>query len=59
MFDRLTLSTHDTRYTDQFHVTSPMIIALIERVLGYDLEKQLSQGGEVWHFRRDTEIKKL
>ncbi|KAK3901011.1 hypothetical protein C8A05DRAFT_35319 [Staphylotrichum tortipilum] len=55
MFDRLTLSTEDTRYTTQFTVTSPMIVALIEGVLGYELVSK--QGG--WNFRRDTAFKTL
>lgn len=55
MFDRLTLSTEDTRYTTQFTVTSPMIVALIEGVLGYEL---VSKHG-AWNFRRDTAFKTL
>lgn len=55
MFDRLTLSTEETRYTNQFAVTVPMIVALIEGVLGYE---QVSTHG-AWHFRRDAAFKKL
>lgn len=53
MFDRLILSTKETRYTNQFQVTTPMVIALVEGVLGYELVS--TQGG--WNFRRDTEFK--
>jgi hypothetical protein len=55
MLDRLTLSTEDTRYTNQFMVTAPMVVALIEGVLGYELVS--THGG--WHFRRDTAFKTL
>lgn len=55
MFDRLKLSTEETRYSDRFHVTSPMVVALIEGVLGYELVS--TQGG--WHFRRATAFKTL
>ncbi|KAK4156635.1 hypothetical protein C8A00DRAFT_30488 [Chaetomidium leptoderma] len=55
MFDRLTLSTEETRYTDRFTMTSPMIVALIEGVLGYQL---ISNNG-AWNFRRDTVFKTL
>jgi hypothetical protein len=55
VFDRLTLSTEETRYTNQFTVTSPMIVSLIEGVLGYEL---ISTHG-AWNFRRDAEFKKL
>ena len=55
MFDRLVISTENTRYTNKFQVTSPMIVALIEGVLGYNLVPSL--GG--WNFRRDTEFKTL
>ncbi|KAK4129077.1 hypothetical protein N657DRAFT_639627 [Parathielavia appendiculata] len=55
MFDRLTLNTEETRYTNQFTVTSPMIVALIEGVLGYEL---VSTNG-AWHFRKDTALKAL
>ncbi|KAK3694412.1 hypothetical protein B0T22DRAFT_70589 [Podospora appendiculata] len=55
MFDRLVLSTEDTRYTNQFKVTSPVLIALIEGVLGYEL---VSSHG-AWSFRRDAEYKSL
>lgn len=56
MFDRLTLSTEETRYTNQFQVTTPMVVALIEGVLGYKL---VSTQGGVWSFRRDVGFKKL
>lgn len=55
MFDRLTLSTEETRYTNQFTVTSPMIVSLIEGVLGYEL---ISTDG-AWKFRRDVEFRTL
>lgn len=55
MFDRLTLSTNTTRYTNQFRVTTPMVVALIEGVLGYQL---VSTHGN-WSFRRDIEFKTL
>jgi hypothetical protein len=55
MFDRLTLSTEETRYTNQFTVTSPMIVSLIEGVLGYEL---ISTDGS-WKFRRDIEFRTL
>jgi hypothetical protein len=55
MFDRLTLSTEETRYTTQFTVTSPMIVSLIEGVLGYEL---ISTDGS-WKFRRDVEFRTL
>ncbi|KAK4454525.1 hypothetical protein QBC34DRAFT_134918 [Podospora aff. communis PSN243] len=56
LFDRLLLSTKETRYTNQFRVTTPMIVALIEGVLGYELVS--SQQG-TWTFRRDAEFKTL
>lgn len=55
MYDRLTLSTEETRYTNQFAVTAPMIAALIEGVLGYEV---VSTDGS-WKFRRDVEFKTL
>ncbi|KAL2136196.1 hypothetical protein VTI74DRAFT_5074 [Chaetomium olivicolor] len=55
MFDRLTLSTEETRYTNRFRVTAPMIVSLIEGVLGY----QLTSTRDAWIFRRDTEFKTL
>ncbi|KAK4167134.1 hypothetical protein QBC43DRAFT_8464 [Cladorrhinum sp. PSN259] len=55
-FDRLTLSTEENRYTNQFRVTAPMIVALIEGVFGYEL---LSTQSGTWNFRRDVEFKKL
>ncbi|GAB1310701.1 hypothetical protein MFIFM68171_00911 [Madurella fahalii] len=55
MYDRLFLSTENTRYSNQFHVTTPMVAAFIEGVLGYELVS--ADGG--WNFRRDTEFKKL
>jgi hypothetical protein len=55
MFDRLVLSTEETKYTTQFQVTSPMVVALIEGVLGYEL---ISTRG-AWSFRRDAEFKPL
>ncbi|KAL2124912.1 hypothetical protein VTJ04DRAFT_1277 [Mycothermus thermophilus] len=59
MFDRLTLRTGDPsgygRSTSPFTITSPMLVSLIEGVLGYDL---ISVDG-VWKFRRDTEFKTL
>ncbi|KAK3989906.1 hypothetical protein QBC44DRAFT_369473 [Cladorrhinum sp. PSN332] len=56
MFDRLTLSTEETRYTNQFRVTAPIVIALIEGVLGYEL---LSTQSGTWNFRRNLEFKRL
>ncbi|EEY20156.1 conserved hypothetical protein [Verticillium alfalfae VaMs.102] len=53
MFDKLELSTQDNRYTTQFQMTSPMLLALIEGVLGYKL---LSSQGGTWSFRRETEF---
>ncbi|KAK0624823.1 hypothetical protein B0T17DRAFT_507863 [Bombardia bombarda] len=55
LFDRLTLSTQETKYTNQFHVTSPMVIALVEGVLGYEL---VSTHG-AWNFRRNAAFKSL
>jgi hypothetical protein len=55
MFDRLTISTEETRYNTQFTVTSPMIVSLVEGVLGYEL---ISADG-AWKFRRDVEFKTL
>ncbi|KAK1757869.1 hypothetical protein QBC47DRAFT_377143 [Echria macrotheca] len=55
LFDRLILSTSETRYTNQFRVTTPMVVALVEGVLGYELVS--TQG--TWSFRRDTEYKTL
>ncbi|KAK3335844.1 hypothetical protein B0T19DRAFT_20875 [Cercophora scortea] len=55
MYDRLVLSTEETRYTNQFKVTSPALVALIEGVLGYEL---VSSDG-AWNFRRDIEYKSL
>ncbi|KAK0657019.1 hypothetical protein B0T16DRAFT_366800 [Cercophora newfieldiana] len=56
LFDRLVLSTKDTRYTNQFRVTTPMVVALIEGVLGYEL---VSNQSGTWSFRRDAEFKTL
>lgn len=55
MFDRLTLAPHDHRYVDRFQPTVPMLLALIEKQLGYEPVFSLSQG-DSWHFRRDVEI---
>ncbi|KAK0748393.1 hypothetical protein B0T21DRAFT_380235 [Apiosordaria backusii] len=55
MFNSLVLSTEHTRYTNEFQVTAPMVAALIEGVLGYELLP--TQGG--WSFRRDIEFKML
>ncbi|KAH6854087.1 hypothetical protein B0I37DRAFT_388235 [Chaetomium sp. MPI-CAGE-AT-0009] len=55
VFDRLTLSTEQTKYSDQFTVTSPMVVSLIEGLLGYKLIS--TDGG--WNFRRDAEFKAL
>lgn len=55
MFNSLVLSTEHTRYTNEFQVTAPMVAALIEGVLGYELLPAL--GG--WSFRRDVEFKTL
>ena len=55
LFDRLILSTKETRYTTQFRVTTPMVVALIEGILGYEL---VSTHGS-WSFRRDVEFKTL
>lgn len=53
MFDRLSVSTRDTRYNNQFQVTAPMIVAFVEGVLGYELMSD--RGG--WNFKRETEFK--
>ncbi|KAK0661240.1 hypothetical protein QBC41DRAFT_37037 [Cercophora samala] len=55
MFNSLVLSTEHARYTNEFQVTAPMVAALIEGVLGYELLP--TQGG--WSFRRDVEFKTL
>lgn len=55
VFDRLTLSTEETKYTNQFTVTAPMVVSLIEGILGYKL---ISTDGR-WNFRRDTAFKTL
>ncbi|KAM7202727.1 hypothetical protein V8F33_002653, partial [Rhypophila sp. PSN 637] len=57
MFDRLTLGVHDIRYVEMFQPTVPMILVMIEQFLGYEAVSSQSQG-DVWHFRRDTEIVK-
>lgn len=54
MFDRLELSTKENRYVAQFQVTTPMMLALIEGVLGYTM---LSGEGGTWTFRRETEFR--
>jgi hypothetical protein len=56
MFDRLRLSTVDTRYTEEFRVTAPAVLALVEGVLGYEL---VSSHHGTWVFRRNTEYKSL
>ncbi|KAH8883562.1 hypothetical protein GQ53DRAFT_882329, partial [Thozetella sp. PMI_491] len=56
MFDRLELSTKENRFIAQFHITSPMIVALIEGVLGYKL---ISTYAGTWNFRREVEFKSL
>ena len=53
MFDRLSVTTKDTRYTAQFQVTTPMILAFVEGVLGYELISD--RGG--WNFKREAEYK--
>ncbi|KAK4184712.1 hypothetical protein QBC35DRAFT_455009 [Podospora australis] len=56
MFDRLVLTTEHTRYNaNDFRVTAPMVVALMEGVLGYELVS--TQG--VWSFRRHVEFKTL
>ena len=55
LFDRLTLSTEETKYTNQFTLTSPMVVSLIEGALGYKLVSTDSG----WNFRRDTEFRAL
>lgn len=55
MYDRLTLSTRDTRYA-QFRVTSPIVQSLIEGVLGYTL---VSSHAGIWNYRRDGELKPM
>ncbi|KAK4200026.1 hypothetical protein QBC40DRAFT_280690 [Triangularia verruculosa] len=55
MFNSLVLSTEHTRYTNEFQVTAPMVAALVEGVLGYELLP--TQGG--WSFRRNAEFKTL
>jgi hypothetical protein len=56
MFDRLVLSTKETRYTDRFRVTIPMVLSIVEGVLGYEPTGNTGLGA--WNFRRDTEFKK-
>ena len=55
MFDRLVLSTRETKYTNKFQVTVPMVVALIEGVLEYEL---LYFEG-LWVFKRDSELRSL
>lgn len=56
MFDRLVLSTQETKYTEQFRVTAPMVLSLVEGVLGYDMVS--SQPG-AWNFRREAAFKTI
>jgi hypothetical protein len=56
MFDRLTLTTYDNRMHDQFKTTVPMLLALTERVLGYQL---VSSDLATWHFKRETELRSM
>ncbi|KAM7200216.1 hypothetical protein V8F20_005434 [Naviculisporaceae sp. PSN 640] len=55
MYDRLTLAPHDHRYMDRFQPTVPMLLALIEKELGYVAVLSQSQGDN-WYFRRDAPI---
>jgi len=53
MFDRLLLSTENSRYTK--HTVNPCIIlALVEGVLGY---QTVSVGEHKWTYRRDVRFK--
>lgn len=56
MFDRLVLSTRDTRYTEQFRVTAPIAVSLIEGILGYMC---VSSQSSTWNFKRETEFKRM
>ncbi|KAL2271398.1 hypothetical protein VTJ83DRAFT_769 [Remersonia thermophila] len=59
LFDRMTMKTGDGRYgygsSNPFTMTVPMIVSIVEGVLGYDL---ISTEG-TWKFRRDTEFRTL
>ncbi|KAL1837816.1 hypothetical protein VTJ49DRAFT_3381 [Mycothermus thermophilus] len=57
MFDRMTMSTgrHGYGSPNPFTITFPMVVSLIEGVLGYDL---ISTDG-MWKFRRDAEFRTL
>ena len=54
MYDRLLLTTENSRYTKQFTVNPCIVLALVEGVLGY--ERASVDGGQ-WTFRRDAEFK--
>ena len=56
MFDRLEISARDNRYNTTFQVTAPIMLALIEGVLGYDT---VTARPNIWSFRRDVQFKTL
>ncbi len=56
MFDRLELCTKENQYIAQFRVTSPILLALIEGVLGYRLT---SAHAGTWNFRREVAFRSL
>ncbi len=54
MYDRLLLTTENSRYTQQFAVNPCIVLALVEGVLGYE---QVSANLGRWTYRRDAEFK--
>jgi len=54
MYDRLLITTEETRYTKQFAVNPCVVLAMVEGVLGY--EKVSVHAGQ-WTFRRDQAFK--
>ncbi|KAK2746326.1 hypothetical protein FQN57_003208 [Myotisia sp. PD_48] len=54
MFDRLTLEVDLQAYGNTFQITSPMVLAFVEKILGYTL---VSTRLTVWSYRRDVGFK--
>jgi len=54
MYDRLVITTEETRYTKQFTLNPCAVLAMVESVLGYE---RVSVHPGQWTFRRDQEFK--
>ncbi len=54
MYDRLVLTTENSRYTKQFTLNPCVVLAMVEGVLGYE---QVSVHAGQWAYRRDSEFR--